>query len=199
MKSCLIGLCVFAGLITATIVAVLLVQVRQYWPIFGMVILVSVVSVFILLPLSLVALLVKFLLKHEVHEVGQYGTLLTLFGRVIQLRPMVWESTTIDTTQTALVTPTEQSRPYLAAESAIRALERAGIHLDEPEDEPLAIDEPKLRIVGGVYEGLTDEMSKALACYKDGATGGASLAEAMKISRHKASHLITALKAKGLV
>jgi hypothetical protein len=187
-----------AMFITLFIVVLLLYSVRGYWPGFGLIILVSVTSIFILLPLGLLALLVKLLFLREFHDAGQYGTISTLFGKVTHVRPMWVEQDTTSSVST-LIAPTEKSRPYLAVETAYRAMERAGIHLGEPEDEPLEIEPPQLRVVGGEYESLTDEESRALRSYKDGNTGRASLAKDMKITQHKATQLITTLKAKGLV
>jgi len=176
---------------------------RSSWSSFGTVIIASLAITFTLLPVTVIVILIRLFLRVEKYDIGAYGAYLRWFGKLVPLKPLTQDIPVIESPlkNTIAVTPSEQSREYLGYEKMYRRLMELGFSLEEQvEDEPLSIEPPNLRVVGGeTEEQLGTELSTALRLYEKGNTGRKSLADAMHTSQHRASHLITQLKAKGLV
>ena len=207
MKGVVTWLLFVATVVLLGVTAVSVYFVRGALPAVGGIILVSVSLAFILVPCFLLVFLVRFILKAENFNPGPFGMYLRVYNKIIPLKPLSQEFPMIDTSTTTIseegstkmIAPSQESHNYLGYAKIYQILRNAGINLDQPDDEKEVNTGPILHVVGGTDPNLSDELSMALRFYDSGNRSRNDLAACMNCTPHKASHLITQLKAKGLV
>lgn len=208
MKGIITWALAIVSFIVLGITGIAVYYARGLLPTVGVILLVSVATMAVLLPCFLVVFLARFILKVDKFDPGPFGAYLRLYNKMIPLKPLSQEFPPIDTTttvleeespQTRMLQPSEKSRDYLGYEKIYQILRNAGINLDQPEEEKEVDTGPILHVVGGTDPQLNDELSRALRFYDSGNRSRNDMAACLKCTPHHASHVITQLRAKGLV